>query len=201
MKLIFENWRKYLNEEQRPTHASDPRIFYNSGGIVCYDQESGGAYCGSIDLNKPPVTQSFDTSSAQPVARGRRGPIQDPAREHPHETRMHGDVDPDRVHRAKERQDLKRHGIWDETQDEKARKFRYSDDKCRDKWLARMEWWIRLWPDIKNATKRRIQDYMTDNPESTLPSQYLVNLMSVDTELIKMKRDYRLVNNLSLIHI
>ena len=67
MQKLFENWRNFrkgtLNEEERPTSPDDPRIFYNDGTMICYDQKDGTGYCGSIKTSKAPLTQSQDTSS------------------------------------------------------------------------------------------------------------------------------------------
>jgi len=73
MQKLFENWRRYLYEQEaRPdTHQqalTDPRIKKYPGNVYCVE-EKAGLWCGNYEEamarlpSEAPVTQSFDTSS------------------------------------------------------------------------------------------------------------------------------------------
>jgi hypothetical protein len=58
MKTLFENWRRYLSEEERPISPDDPRVLTHvPGGATCYKKEDGTIYCGSTKINKPKINK------------------------------------------------------------------------------------------------------------------------------------------------
>ena len=188
----MESWRGFLYEQQRPVSPEDPRIIYNSGGIVCYKEKDGSVYCGTAKIDKAPkapldivpkapYTQSFDTSSFKPVATQKDSKGEVTAIELPT-----GDMITVRS-RLGAPIKVSKFNRYDHT----GEGFSYDSPYCKELWIKGMERQIADWPKKMKRAKKYRKKYYADNPDEIIDAMSILkDENEMKAQLKKMKKEY-----------
>jgi hypothetical protein len=186
----MENWRGFLYEQRRPVSLDDPRIIYNSGGIVCYKEQDGSVYCGTskapeeapLDIvPKAPYTQSFDTASFKQVATKKDSKGEVEAVELPTgetitvRSRLGAPIKVSKFERYYHT----------------GENFSYDSPYCKDLWIKGMERHIANWPMAMEHAKKTWKKHHADNPDELIDVMNLLkNESEMKAQLKKMKKEY-----------